>query len=146
MEDVSIKCTICGGSGRLIHLGTRDKDFADIYECENCGTKFVVSQGNKLETDYENGEMYETNYLSSLSPEERLERCKADDTRRYEMTKDMCAGKSVLDFGCGYGGFLSRIKKVADFCCGVELEREARNFVGGGYFMQKKPRGMRKSF
>lgn len=133
---IKANCEVCGKAGKLIHTGTRDKDTVDIYECPNCRTKFVVSRSGSLETDYENGEMYETNTLSSLTAIERLERCKPDDSRRYEMVKDICTGKRVLDFGCGYGSFLNRIKEVAKFCVGVELEREARDFVHsfrGGY-------------
>jgi len=41
----------------------------------------------------------------------------------------MCQGKKVLDFGCGYGGFLKRICDVADECAGVELGNRERDYL-----------------
>lgn len=48
-----------------------------------------------------------------------------DDNRRYEALKEICTGKSVLEFGCGNGGFLKRIKKAAAKVVGIELMEEA---------------------
>lgn len=58
--------------------------------------------------------------------EEWIEITKEDDMRRAESLKELCEGKSVLDFGCGSGGFLRFIKPVAMNVSGIELERDAR--------------------
>lgn len=52
---------------------------------------------------------------------------RCDDDRRYGCLSDICAGKKVLEFGCGNGGFLRRIKSVAADVTGIELMDEARN-------------------
>lgn len=55
----------------------------------------------ELENEYENRFMYETNSLSGLDIDARLQLCKKDDMRRFEMVRDICSGKNVMDFGCG---------------------------------------------
>ncbi len=49
-----------------------------------------------------------------------------DDSRRYKALQEVCEGKNVLEFGCGNGGFLRRIKEVAADVTGIELMDEAR--------------------
>lgn len=112
-----------------MHKGTRDDETIDVYQCGVCGTKFlsVVDRPN----DYENGFMYETNNLSELNIEERLRLFADDDLRRCEMVKDICRGKRILDFGCGFGGFLHYISEVADSYSGIELGKQERNYLNG---------------
>lgn len=82
-----------------------------------------------IDYDYENDFMYETNNMSDLDIETRLALFAEDDMRRFEMVKSLCNGKRVIDFGCGFGGFLQRISDVAEECCGVELGRNEREFL-----------------
>ena len=49
--------------------------------------------------------------------------------RRYEALKETCRDKRVLEFGCGNGGFLRRIKEVAADVTGIELMDEARKRI-----------------
>ena len=51
-----------------------------------------------------------------------------DDLRRIKSFKRYCRGKNVLDFGCGWGGFLSGLK-VARSCNAVELRKECIEFI-----------------
>lgn len=83
------------------------------------------------QNDYENGFMYETNRMSSLDIEQRLQMFQADDKRRYNMVKDICHRKKVLDFGCGFGGFLGYISDVTDMYCGVDLGQKEREYLNG---------------
>lgn len=113
--------------GKLVHKGTRDNNAVNVYQCGECETKYLscIDKNN----DYENGFMYETNNLSNLDIDERLKLFKTDDIRRYEMVKDSCIGKKVLDFGCGFGGFLSYISRVTDVACGVDLGKNEREYL-----------------
>lgn len=115
-----------GGGSILIHKGTRDNELIDVYKCCACETKFlsVVQDG-----DYENDFMYQTNNMSDIDIEKRVALFKKDDERRYKAVKHLCEGKSVLDFGCGFGGFLNYISCVAEKCCGVELGRNERDYL-----------------
>lgn len=126
IETIRKKCAICGREAVLCHKGVRDNPDIDVYRCQECGTKFL-SRFNK--TDYEKGEMYETNYLSGLDIEERIKKFHDDDYRRYEMTKALCKNKKVLDFGCGFGGFLSLIESETQLCNGVELGKAEREYL-----------------
>lgn len=64
-----------------------------------------------------------------MSWEMWLEETKIDDDRRYETLKKICKGKNVLEFGCGNGGFLRRIKNVAASVTGIELMDEGRKNI-----------------
>lgn len=64
--------------------------------------------------------------VANMSWETWILETQQDDDRRYEFLKELCAGKSVLEFGCGNGGFLRRIKNVAANVTGIELMDEAR--------------------
>ena len=81
--------------------------------------------------DYENGFMYKSDSMVDWDIEERLKAFEKDDNRRFEMIKSLCKNKNVLDFGCGFGGFLQRISKVTNKCCGVELGKNEREYLSG---------------
>ena len=44
-----------------------------------------------------------------------------DQQRRFAMFRDRLAGKSVCDYGAGFGGFVRLAAQVAERCAGVEL-------------------------
>jgi 2-polyprenyl-3-methyl-5-hydroxy-6-metoxy-1,4-benzoquinol methylase len=87
------------------------------------------------ESNYEEGGMLKDNYSISADQTENLtwdvwlKNTEVDDDRRYKDLKKLCEGKSVLEFGCGNGGFLRRIKNVAASVAGVELMEEARSNI-----------------
>lgn len=120
------KCPICLSGGTLVHKGVRDNCKIDVYQCCKCGTKYL-SVTDK-ENDYENGFMHGTDKLSEQCINEKLISLDRDDARRYNMVKDICINKRVLDFGCGFGGFLQYILEVAKSCCGVELGKQEREW------------------
>lgn len=123
-----IQCEICGGGhGVLIHHGTRDNDKIDVYECQDCKTKFLPAA--EYNPDYENGFMHEKDGLSSYDIRENLKDLEKDDLRRYHMVKELCTHKKVMDFGCGFGGFLAYIQEVADECIGIELGADERKYL-----------------
>ena len=76
--------------------------------------------------------MLKANYSSlldkhgDLSWENWTDESLKDNKRRFEELKDFCRGKSVLEFGCGNGGFLKQIKDIAEEVSGIELMEEAR--------------------
>ena len=72
------------------------------------------------------------NGKSEMSAEEiqkRIAECKVDDLRRVQMVNQWCAGKDVLDFGCGFGGFLRGISSIAKNAVGVELSLTERKYL-----------------
>ncbi len=121
-----MKCELCGGELQLVHTGTRDNPNIDVYECVDCHTKQLDT---RRDNDYEHGFMNGTERMSAEEIQKRLESCKADDVRRFEMMRELCAGKKVLDFGCGFAGFLDRIRDVASEAVGVELGSDEREYA-----------------
>ena len=121
-----IKCPFCNNDSVKVHTGTRDNKDIDIYKCMKCETKFL---GNlKSDIDYEAGEMYENHILNAKSIEERIKEFEPDTIRRIKLTSEMCKGKDVLDFGCGFGAYLNEIKKISNSVAGVELGKEERTY------------------
>ncbi len=52
-----------------------------------------------------------------------------DDLRRNLNFKKYLKNKNILDFGCGYGGFLDLSKKYSNYCNGVELDKNCLKFI-----------------
>ena len=48
----------------------------------------------------------------------------ADGERRFQSNLQFVIGKRVLDFGCGEGDFLRKVKKHCIDVCGVELQQD----------------------
>lgn len=65
--------------------------------------------------------------VTDMSWQEWLVETQSDDNRRYNQLKSACTGKSILEFGCGNGGFLRKIGNVATNVTGIELMDEARD-------------------
>ncbi len=51
-----------------------------------------------------------------------------DDKRRFFQFKKILKNKKILDFGCGWGGFLKQITK-AKLLTGIELREECINYI-----------------
>lgn len=122
------KCILCGKrNAETIHNGTRDNENIDVLKCKDCGLVFLDRWDDSIQ---QGGGYYEEAHMHDNEPEETFEEwieiTKEDDMRRAESLKELCEGKSVLDFGCGSGGFLRFIKPVAMNVSGIELERDAR--------------------
>ena len=136
MYGVIKTCPICGGGVYLAHKGTRDDKLIDVYSCSVCGIKFLSNLDR--DNDYENGFMYETSPESDDNIEKVLLSNRSDDMRRVKMVESICRNKNVLDFGCGYGGFLKYISETANLCKGVELGKREQQYVNGmGIVCQK---------
>ena len=124
------KCDICGGESILIHNGTRDNPDVDVYECQNCHTKWLkYLKGGADGNDYQHGFMNGKPEMYVEEIQKRIDEGKTDDLRRVETVKSWCENKDVLDFGCGFGGFLKGISNVAKTAVGVELSLCERNYL-----------------
>ena len=120
---MSSECFLCGSrSSRIIHNGTRDNPSIDVLKCCNCGLVRLSDIMDDPDAYYENAEMRADD--TEVSLEEIRVSAAIDDERRFEFVKRIAENKAVLDFGCGAGGVLHRLKRVASSVCGVELERD----------------------
>ena len=113
-------CYLCGTS--KFHRrsgGVRDNPTLKILECSSCHLVFLSSQTHINKGFYENSCMHEDH---ELEPDVWLNETDKDDDRRFSFCKPLLKNKSVLDFGCGAGGFLLKAKNVARQAEGLELE------------------------
>ena len=114
-----MNCYLCNSGNSTIRKGkVRGALNAKIHQCGGCGLVFLSGIS---EIDYQEGGMHEGS-ISGKSVEDWLRESAEDDQRRIEKFKTQITGKSVLDFGCGAGGFLLRARDYASFSVGVELE------------------------
>lgn len=57
-----------------------------------------------------------------------LREADADDERRFRFLRSRLPGKSILDFGCGAGGFLLKAGRIANVAEGVEPELRLQEY------------------
>jgi len=122
-------CYLCGKSEFKIRDGkVRDNPDLKVIECLSCGLVFLSSFEHINQDFYEQARMHEK--LPDINV--WLEGLACDDDRRFAFLKSLIENKSVLDFGCGPGGFLARARTVASRVSGVELEKRLKP-----YFLEK---------
>lgn len=126
-------CSLCGDRKyKVIHYGTRDNKDINVLKCEKCGLITLSSLSENTNEGYEQSRMRENTYniitdsFVGLPWNEYVKITEPDDIRRYVALCNLCKGKKVLEFGCGNGGFLKRMKKVASEVVGIELSEECR--------------------
>ena len=126
----TIQCYLCGNKEKFHQEGvTRDACEIGVLKCEVCGLIFLESASHISEGFYENSGMHVED-----APLERWIRETAwDDDRRFLYLQRNIENKSVLDVGCGNGGFITRARPVALRCDGVEPETRLHK-----YFQQKQ--------
>lgn len=124
-----MQCYLCQSSRFFTRKGAvRDAPDMQILECENCGLVMLHDNAHINDRFYENSGMHGSN---PISMEAWLSETEWDDQRRFELVKAMLPNKRLLDFGCGAGGFLRKVQKLAAEVVGVELESRVRDYWSG---------------
>ncbi|TGM82281.1 class I SAM-dependent methyltransferase [Leptospira mtsangambouensis] len=115
-----MNCYLCNANTLLDRPGkVRDNLSLQIKECQSCGLVFLSSFDHIHEEHYQESGMHGGS-LPEIS--EWLNETEKDDDRRFQFLKEKMSNRSVLDFGCGVGGFLIKAKQVAKVAEGIELE------------------------
>ena len=99
-----IHCRLCNASNiSVIHKGTRDRSDIDVLKCNMCGLVFLsqIATDNRFYAD--------SQMRSELNFGKWRENSFADDNRRFTRFKYLMQNKTILDFGCGNGGFLKLV-------------------------------------
>lgn len=123
-------CYLCGKKDIKTRPGkVRDKPCLKVLECKSCGLVFLSSFSHINEGFYESSGMHG----GDANTEEWIRETEWDDERRYNFLFRVLENKSVLDFGCGNGGFLIKAKEIARQIKGVEPETSLRT-----YFLRKE--------
>lgn len=114
-----LSCYLCGKDEFMKRDGNvRDNPILEIIECLSCGLVFLSSFDHIHKDFYQEARMHG----ESVDIETWLKDSAWDDDRRFIFLKRVIENKSVLDFGCGAGGFLTRARTVASHVAGVEVE------------------------
>ncbi len=112
-------CYICGGEKFIRRPGkVRDNASLEAMECIDCGLVFLSSFSHITEGFYGNSGMH----AGEVDREKWSKETAWDDERRFYTLRWVIENKSVLDFGCGNGGFLLNAKEVARSVAGIEPE------------------------
>lgn len=133
---VQKECPMCKcDKNKCIHQGVRDDSNIKVKKCLSCGLVYLETIDDEYNLEYENSEMHKLQYdihtekNKDTSWENWIKETQVDDERRVNKLKEICIQKKILDFGCGNGGFLRRIKKYASEVSGIELETRAREKI-----------------
>jgi 2-polyprenyl-3-methyl-5-hydroxy-6-metoxy-1,4-benzoquinol methylase len=114
-------CYLCGSRDYTVRPGrVRDNPSLRPLECSACGLVRLSSFNHIDGHFYEDFHMHDAPpcdpYLVQVMGDE-------DDYRRFHDFYRLFAGKNLLDFGCGSGGFLSLAKTRAATALGLEPDR-----------------------
>ncbi|MBF0312072.1 MAG: class I SAM-dependent methyltransferase [Oligoflexia bacterium] len=118
-------CYLCGSNSHKTRQGkVRDNPSLPIYECNNCSLVFLPSDKHLPVDFYEQSGMHD----KQVDIDKWLTETEDDDSRRYKVLHQLIENKSLLDVGCGNGGFLLKAAKKTSLTMGVELEINARDY------------------
>lgn len=126
------KCYLCGRTCfECVKGKVRDKPHIPILRCKKCGLIFLENFDHIHNDFYQNSKMREKE--SIIEWQEYLKECERDDIRRAAWLKKYLPGKSLLDFGCGAGGFLAKIKSYVKECIGLEKDKNLVKTVSDNF-------------
>ena len=115
-----MSCYLCNSDKYNKRAGkVRDNSNIDILECSDCGLVYLSSLNHIQDGHYEESGMHGDEVPDI---DNWLKETEFDDNRRFEFIKAKITNKTILDFGCGIGGFLDKSKQSADKVAGIELE------------------------
>ncbi|MCK5579896.1 MAG: class I SAM-dependent methyltransferase [Candidatus Omnitrophica bacterium] len=121
-------CYVCQGvEFAPVEGKVRDLPDMPILKCRDCGLVFLENFDHINDSFYEESEMRSGS--SVIDWDVYIEKTSADDTRREKWMKAEIMDRAVLDFGCGAGGFLSKIKRYAKRCAGVEKDQNLQKII-----------------
>lgn len=126
-SDRKTPCYLCEGSSFYRRPGTvRDAPSLEIAECASCGLVSILPPDDRGEDFYANSGMHES---SPIDMDEWLKSSSNDDRRRADLLNRLTRNQTVLDVGCGAGGFAQNVVSNAKRVVAVEPEARARKFV-----------------
>jgi 2-polyprenyl-3-methyl-5-hydroxy-6-metoxy-1,4-benzoquinol methylase len=125
MYDKMNSCYLCDCQESVLRPGSvRDNPTLQVLQCKNCGLVYLSSFDHITVNHYEESGIHANDLLDV---NEWLRMTRVDDKRRYEFVKKKITNKTVLDFGCGVGGFLTQAEKSASKVAGIELEKRLQS-------------------
>ena len=120
-------CYVCGGTVWTTRSGSlRDSPSVGVVECAECGL-VVSAQPPQVVIDYVAGTMHGETQLDVTAA--RADGA-TDTLRRVAKIQPMLNSEdTVLEVGCGSGGFLHELKRGGVSVFGIELDQAATSFL-----------------
>lgn len=128
MHDLCIRnCPLCGGvlGGKAFPFSTKFNNFIFNYlRCDRCLSVVVdpIPDRETFARMYAKADYHDCHYKGKFSDEYLVS---AQILKQF-----LPSGASVLDYGCGVGGFLKALKDVGFDPLGVEFDRDAAHAAG----------------
>ena len=103
------------------HKGVRDRSDVNVFKCKKSGA-LVLDKIVNDDAYYEKNIQYQQKIETTLIDNQKINSEPIeDDLRRFDQYKLKFKNKTVLDFGCGQGGFIKLINKFSKKTVGIEL-------------------------
>ena len=109
-----------------ISNSTRDNRSLKVYK-DKISKIIFLEKYISTNSYYKNFKTKEVNLVKILNNKIKTYELN-DDKRRYDSFKKYLKNKDLLDFGCGWGGFLNFAKNTK-FKAGIELRKECIKFI-----------------
>ena len=123
-----MNCYICKNETfQKVEGKVRDRPEVGILKCRECGLVFLESFDHIDDHYYSDSKMREDIVQSDW--EGYRQKSAFDDVRRHRWIQPQVSGKTLLDFGCGSGGFLYRIKESTKKCAGLEKDKALQSVI-----------------
>jgi len=114
------KCPICASEQlKKRRERLRDSNSIAVLECENCTHVFLDSFDHINEGYFERGEfLLNKPFLKSV--EDRLRHYEHENTERAARVGPLVVNREVLDFGCGAGSLMEKLRPLVSDIEGLE--------------------------
>ncbi len=102
-----MNCYLCSNSSHSkIQDRVRDRDDISVLKCRSCGLVFLDKKDHIDESFYEQGGMGKSFKLDNITSATDY----SDTQKRFKLYNKFFSKKRILDFGCGQGSLLRKIK------------------------------------
>jgi len=102
-----MNCYLCNSdSHTLLKDRVRDREDLNVLRCNNCALVFLDKKDHINESFYEQGGMGKSVISSNIAATTD----QTDTDKRFSLYNNFFENKKILDFGCGKGSLLKKIK------------------------------------
>ena len=120
-----MNCYLCKSSSHaLLKDRVRDRDDINVLRCDRCGLVFLDQKDHIDCSFYEQGGMGKSVNLSNIVATTD----QSDTDKRFNLYSKFFKSRRVLDFGCGQGSLLKKVKAsgITDQLFALEPDRACR--------------------
>lgn len=114
----------------LLSNKTRDRNIK-VLKDEKSGVIFIPKYKSNIKTHYQEKLISIYSNYSNTKLDNKINNLITlnDDLRRFNFLKKKIKNKTLLDFGCGRGGFLKLSQKITKNIAGLEINRQILKYL-----------------